>query len=693
MLYSHNRTAYNKVMEAFGTKDKVCIVHSTGTGKGYIAAEVAKNFKRVLIVVPNEYIQYHLEKLVSKNVRFTFYHSMLSKDFVMPHNLDLIILDEFHRAGAEKWGEKVRELLINNPKAKVFGTTATEIRYLDNGRDMAEELFDGNVVSRITLKDAWTDGILPIPVYVTGLYDLEPSCRAFEGMVANSIRLNENARVEALKRVNSIRMDFRYADGVSEIIKKHFPKKAKRVLVFCDKIKNIPSFELKCMKWFFDAGIMVSKTYTANVSNPNSLDDVKEFTEDENGVKIMFSVNMLNEGIHVEGVDVVILLRSTKSRIVHLQQIGRCFAAKKDVQPVILDLVDNLYSSSIFDLDVSAKETRIGERGEMVTKTDVERFYIYDYVKPIRDVMEELSRDYRTSRTFDEIIIDLKSFLAEYNRRPTQKHCASCREHKLGVFVSNHKDHPIVIELLKDYPTKEEIQNSIICKICEIMDSEKRIITKSRDGEELARLYNNKREDPRIHARWLKYSVRSPFHVRTSRIVKHTGKTRDELKASVKEERKAQLFEHIERTGEWPKSANVPTEEASLYTYWTRHEDEEVNSLREKLANRMPSKDDNMVRFKAWVKANRKRPKAGKKASEEENWANQYYQRNKEKKWIADLFKELGIKTYKEEHPEPTREDVIRAIENTGSKEKAAKLLRIGNLKLKKILNGKQEKM
>ncbi len=72
-----------------------------------------------------------------------------------------IIMDEFHRAGAEHWGEKVQKLLALCPDAKLLGLTATNVRYLDNNRDMAGELFDGRIASEMTLSEAIVQGILP----------------------------------------------------------------------------------------------------------------------------------------------------------------------------------------------------------------------------------------------------------------------------------------------------------------------------------------------------------------------------------------------------------------------------------------------------------------------------------------------------------------------------------------------------
>ena len=73
---------------------------------------------------------------------------------------DYIILDEFHRCGATQWGGGVERLRAMYPNAKVLGLSATSIRYLDNQRDMAWELFDGNIASELTLGEAIARGIL-----------------------------------------------------------------------------------------------------------------------------------------------------------------------------------------------------------------------------------------------------------------------------------------------------------------------------------------------------------------------------------------------------------------------------------------------------------------------------------------------------------------------------------------------------
>ena len=59
---------------------------------------------------------------------------------------DIIVADEYHRGGAEKWGEKLKnikeEILKSDLDKKIIGLTATSMRYLDNERKMDEEQFD-----------------------------------------------------------------------------------------------------------------------------------------------------------------------------------------------------------------------------------------------------------------------------------------------------------------------------------------------------------------------------------------------------------------------------------------------------------------------------------------------------------------------------------------------------------------------
>ena len=180
-LFEHNQTAYCKAVSMLAERGKAAVVHPTGTGKSFIAFKLAEDnpSSRVLWLSPSEYIfRTQLENIKAvcgyepHNVEFRTYAKLMQTDGngIAELKPSYIILDEFHRVGAEMWGKGVEKLFYVYPDVPVLGLSATSIRYLDNRRDMADELFDGNIASEMTLGEAVVRGILTPPEYVLSIY-------------------------------------------------------------------------------------------------------------------------------------------------------------------------------------------------------------------------------------------------------------------------------------------------------------------------------------------------------------------------------------------------------------------------------------------------------------------------------------------------------------------------------------------
>ena len=280
-LFEHNEKAYRaavRMMEQYG---KAAIVHPTGTGKSYIAFKLIEdNPEKVVIwLSPSEYIfKTQLESLKRNdpdfplaNVHFYTYAKLMcctqaQLDEIAAQKPAYIIFDESHRAGAECWGESTVALLKLCPDAKLLGLTATNIRYLDNNRDMAEELFDSRVASNMTLGEAVVMGILPAPKYVTTVYQYQKALAKYQARV-------DNLRTPGIQDVNQ-----KYLDAL------------RRALEQADGLDKVFA-------------------------------DFKTDTGDR--LKLLFCIDMLNEGVHVEGISGVILFRPTISPIIYKQQIAR----------------------------------------------------------------------------------------------------------------------------------------------------------------------------------------------------------------------------------------------------------------------------------------------------------------------------------------------------------------------------------
>ena len=213
-LFSHNQIAYESVLSMLRENGRAAVVHPTGTGKSFIAFKLAEDNPAASVcwLSPSEYIfRTQVENLVSTgaeaptNIQFFTYAKLMRMDAeaLAAIRPDYIVLDEFHRCGAQMWGAGVQRLLEACPQTPVLGLSATNIRYLDNQRDMADELFDGNIASQMSLGEAVVRGILAPPTYVVSIYSCERELERYQSRVKN-VR-NSAAREEAQKRIEALR--------------------------------------------------------------------------------------------------------------------------------------------------------------------------------------------------------------------------------------------------------------------------------------------------------------------------------------------------------------------------------------------------------------------------------------------------------------------------------------------------------
>ena len=189
-LFPHNREAYERAANLFKSERRVCIIRPTGTGKSVIIAEfVNRNpSKRHLLLAPGSHIFNEIQKHIraGKISSSTYIGLKLKKALFTPNSFDYIYLDEFHRLGAEVWGGAVERLLKLNPNANVLGTSATPIRYLDDNRNMATEIFNDCIATQMSLNCAIAKCILPAPIYVSALYSIREEFQQMKKKILSS---------------------------------------------------------------------------------------------------------------------------------------------------------------------------------------------------------------------------------------------------------------------------------------------------------------------------------------------------------------------------------------------------------------------------------------------------------------------------------------------------------------------------
>ena len=411
-LLPHNQQAVDKTMFHFKSgAQRAAIIHPTGTGKSYCIAAVAQQFNKVAVIAPNKYVLAQIKNVCGQSNYYTY--SKITK--ITPTGFDLIVIDELHRMGARTWEVGINKLLQANPEAKVLGTTATPIRYLDNERDMVEDYFKGDVISQIELVDAMVDGILPVPHYVIGYYSLE-----FLNEILNVYR-PELVKKALEEKVGAIRENWNKSNGVPGIISRHISHDTKRIIVFFKDILDLRNSKKTVIDWFTKAGMNVYKTYEVHSKSKKNLNDFEQ--DGYKGTKLLFCVDMLNEGVHVSGVDAIVFLRATWSRNVWFQQMGRVMDAGKK-KAVILDLVANARGiediafiknlQKLYQQKVQSLSGQVGYKGGT---NIIEDFDVIDYTdEDVTKLLESLRK-----RASEECLIDLLNFIKREKRLPPGK--------------------------------------------------------------------------------------------------------------------------------------------------------------------------------------------------------------------------------------------------------------------------------
>lgn len=401
-LFEHNRNAYEYAAAMLAETGKAAVIHPTGTGKSFIGFKFCEDNsnKTVCWLSPSEYIfSTQLENLkktgsaVPENINFFTYAKLM---YISDAELaeiapDLIILDEFHRCGADVWGSRVNSFLNMYKNVPLLGLSATNVRYLDNQRDMAEELFDGNIASEMTLGEAIVCGILKAPLYVSAAYSYQKDLEKYTRM--SKMPKYKAVRDTAEKYLEELRRTIEKADGLDVIFEKYMPDKHGKYVVFCSGREHMDEMLSHVSEWFgrIDKNPKVCKVYS---DNPEASVEFAEFKADKSeNLKLLFCIDMLNEGVHLDDIDGVILFRPTVSPTVYKQQIGRALTAGKSGTPVIFDIInnfENLYSMGAIEQEMACAISYYNSLGEG-EKIAVDKFEIIGIVKDCVELFDKLN--------------------------------------------------------------------------------------------------------------------------------------------------------------------------------------------------------------------------------------------------------------------------------------------------------------
>ena len=430
-LKKHNEGTYEKIQEGFKRSKKVAVIQPTGTGKSFLALKLLEDNKdkKAIYIAPSNAILHNVKKNIFEsemdmsdfpNLERITYQKLikLSDEEIEKLGADIVVIDEFHHCGATEWSKGVDRLLEKNPDAQVLGLSATPIRYFDYSRDMAEELFGDNIASEMTLEDAINSGILPRARYVSALYEFD---NELERMQEDIDKIKDPEKKEQAQTMfNSLAKQVDENTGnIQEMLSEHMKEKNGKYIVFCKNIEDMQEKIKQAQSMFgkVNKNITIYSVSSKLHDNENTLKRF-EGDNDEDTLKLMFAVDMLNEGYHINDLNGVIMMRPTYSPTIYAQQLGRALTVKDEdgKEPLIIDLVNNLDSIKIIE-DLYERLRQYESTGEH--KKDREQqagLIIYDKTKEFRDVAKKISElSKREIVSLEEKIEIFERYLEEGN--------------------------------------------------------------------------------------------------------------------------------------------------------------------------------------------------------------------------------------------------------------------------------------
>ena len=322
---------------------RALITASAGSGKTFLAAFDALNFNptRLLYIVHEgsilmksyetfqrifgsdrsygvyngEYKEMDADFVFSTNV--TMANSL---EFFDRHTWDYIIIDECHHATAETY----RRIIDYFEPQFLLGITATPERM--DGDDVFS-LFDQNVPYELRLRDAISNGLV-VPFKYYGIRD---------ELIEYGLKETKGHRfVEQFS-------DEKHCDFIYHMIEKHrLPGRKLKALAFCRDIAHAIRMSQAMEDYYHTRYLTGKNSIGERIRAYNDLQD--ESAE----LEILFTVDIINEGVDIPGVNMVLFLRPTDSQTIFIQQLGRGLRKYEGKEYVtVLDFIGNDYKRSV----------------------------------------------------------------------------------------------------------------------------------------------------------------------------------------------------------------------------------------------------------------------------------------------------------------------------------------------------------
>lgn len=313
----------------------------------------------------------------------------------------------------------------------LLGLTATPERM--DGRNIYE-ICDYNVPFEISLKDAINKGML-VPFHYYGIFDDTD----YSGIHLVRGKFDE-------KELNE-----RYIGNVHrhDLIYKYYCKYgSKRALGFCCSRAHAEEMARE----FCKRGVPSVAVYSS-ADGEFSEDRCTAIEKLKNGeIRVIFSVDMFNEGVDITSVDMVMFLRPTESSIVFLQQLGRGLRKSKGKEYLnVLDFIGNYEKAGRVRFLLTGKNLSENEPFNPADRTSFPDDCFIDFDMKLIDLFAEMDKKHLKLK--DQIRNEYFRVKDLLGKRPSRIELFTYMEDDVYQMAMAHaKDNPFkrYLEYLKD---------------------------------------------------------------------------------------------------------------------------------------------------------------------------------------------------------------------------------------------------
>jgi superfamily II DNA or RNA helicase len=229
------------------------------------------------------------------------------------------------------------------PNAYYLGASATPYRM--DGTDIISDFFDGFKTSEYSIGDAINDGLFAKPDYVYASYDIDLALSTLDKNIEKMVFKSEELKNQVINEMTSRKIEYSNFANVDAVLKRHIkPQSYMKFITFFPNQSILFKQRHQVLGWFNRVFPNHTVNHVILISTNQYKDNIvkiQQLKPVNNTIDLIFCVDMLNMGYHIDDLDGIIMLRPTQSDTIYKQQLGRCISIASNKIPLIFDFVGN----------------------------------------------------------------------------------------------------------------------------------------------------------------------------------------------------------------------------------------------------------------------------------------------------------------------------------------------------------------